>query len=388
MKNKFTILSIEEEKKLSPRELREYYEDLREYCYNRKLKNVTPGATTIAPKLKEPTNRIATKLTNLLEGTEVELVSDGQENIPEGPVIYSHTHQGLLDNFVWIPATPDHAIILHSSKVRFILKLAQLNTGLNLVPKIKENATSKENNRIKKKRQNSFLDIITLALHGHSSIIFPENAYNLSPNKIILPERYGQINAGQKSGFPVIPAVDEFTYDTSSPKEKITKVHTRFGKPIYVAITDDLGEKLMEYEEAIATIRWELMEEKGLFKSKDVSNWEYINYIKGNRRNLKMGGIDINAERKSIFRSQDEFYKFHHINDIPFDNYGQFLETEEVRRLQIINNLHGINGVPPLENHDIFEIKEIQKLQRKLVKPKVPTADKIKEVITIGKMKK
>ena len=39
MKNKFTILSIEEEKKLSPRELREYYENLREYCYNRKLKN-------------------------------------------------------------------------------------------------------------------------------------------------------------------------------------------------------------------------------------------------------------------------------------------------------------------------------------------------------------
>ena len=137
MKNKFTILSIEEEKKLSPRELREYYENLREYCYNRKLKNVTPGATTIAPKLKEPTNRIATKLTNLLEGTEVKLVSDGQENIPDGPVIYSHTHQGLLDNFVWIPATPDHAIILHSSKVRFILKLAQLNTGLNLVPKLK-----------------------------------------------------------------------------------------------------------------------------------------------------------------------------------------------------------------------------------------------------------
>ena len=379
MRQKFQILSIEEEKKLSPRELKEYYESLREYCYNRKLTNVTPGATTIAPKLKEPTNKIAKKLVHILEGNEVELVSDGQENIPDGPVIYSHTHQGLLDNFAWIPATPNHAIILHSSKVLFILKLAQLNTGLNLVPK---------NQKKKKKRQNSFLDIITLGMHGHSSAIFPENAYNLSPNKIHLPERYGQINAAQKSGMPVIPTVDEFTYDTSSPKEKITKVHTRFGKPIYIKITDDLSEKLVEYEEAISTIRWELIKEKGIFKREDISNWDYINYIKGNIRNLKLGGIDINAERKSIFCSQDEFYKFHHINDVPFDTYGNFLETVEVRRLQAINNLHGINGISPLENHNILELKEVQKLERKLIKQKTPIFEKISEKIYTGNVKK
>lgn len=370
MKDTFRLLSIKEEKKLSPRELREYYAYLREYCYNRKLANTTPGATTIAPKLKEPTNEICKKLANILEGTEVEIVRDGQENIPEGPVIYSHTHQGLLDNFAWIPSTPNHAIIFHSSKVRFILKVAQLNTGLVLVPKLKKTNNVRKIKKIKKKRENATLDVITLALHGHSTTIFPENAYNLSPNKIILPERYGQLNISQKAGVPVIPTIDEFTYDTSSEKEKITKVHTRFGKPIYVSMTDNLEEKLMEYEEAIATMRWELMEEKGLFKSKEVSNWEYINYIKGNRRNLKLGGIDINAERESIFRSEDEFYTFHHINDIPFDNYGQFLETEEVRRLRAINNLHGINGISPLENHDIFEIKEVQKLQRTLINQK------------------
>lgn len=370
----FRILSLEDEKKLSIRELKEYYEDLRQYCYNRRLTNTTPGATTIAPKLKEPTNKISTKLVDILEKEEVELVSDGQENIPDGPVIYAHTHQGLLDNFAWIPATPNHAIILHSKKVRLILKLAQLNTGLVLVSK---------NPKKKKNRQNSELDMITLNLHGHSVAMFPEAAYNLSPNKIYLPKRYGHINCAQKSGSPVIPAVDEFTYDTSEPKEKITKVHTRFGKPIYVSITDNLEEKLMEYDEQIATMRWELMEEKGLFKSEDVSNWEYINYIKGNRRNLKLGGIDINAERKSIFRSQDEFYKFHHINDVPFDNYGMFLDTEEVRRLQAINNLHGINGIPPLENHDIFELKEVKKLQRKLINRQETVLDKIRKIAKI-----
>lgn len=40
-------------------------------------------------------------------------MSDGQENIPEENVIFAFTHQGMLDDFAWIPVTPKHCIILH-----------------------------------------------------------------------------------------------------------------------------------------------------------------------------------------------------------------------------------------------------------------------------------
>lgn len=125
----------------------------------------------------------------------------------------------------------------------------------------------------------------------------------------------------------------ECTYDSSTDKEKITKLHISYGRPINVGIEDDLSQKLLEYEDIISTIRWNLIEEKGLFQRAKTTNMEYINYLKGNYKNLAMGKIDLDLERRRIRDAGDEFHKFHHINDIPFNEKGELLETEEVRRL-------------------------------------------------------
>ena len=131
---------------------------------------------------------------------------------------------------------------------------------------------------------------------------------------------YGFLDVAKKSGAPVVA---EFTYDTSTDKERITKIHIRYGKPIYVSLQDVLNEKLLEYEEQISTIRWELIEEKGMFNRSEITNWDYINYLKGNYRNLIMGKKDIELERKRIRGAGDDFYLFHHINDVPFNERGE-----------------------------------------------------------------
>lgn len=333
MTEQFKFISLKDEEKLKLEEKKEYYQKLKDFALARELTNTTPGATTIAPRLKKITNSIASVLTDLLEGGKVTKISDGHENIPEGPVIYAHTHQGILDNFSWIPATPEHAIILHSSVVKKSFVLIQLNTGLILVDKAKEN---------KESRENALLDMVKLLSEGHSIAYFPESAWNLSPNKLHLPMSYGFLNLARKTGVPVVPVADEFTYDTTTDKEKVTKIHTRFGEPIYVSPMDDLNEKLLEYEEKISTLKWELMEEKGLFKRSNITNWDYINYLKGNIRNLEIGGIPLERERELLWNASDEFYKFHHINDVPFDSNGNLLETEEVRKLKKINRIHNI----------------------------------------------
>jgi len=329
----FKVLTSKEEKQLTLDELKKYYSDLREYALSRKLTNTTPGATTIAPKLKKITNSVAGGLTNILAGGKVVKISDGHENIPDGPVIYAHSHQGLLDNFSWIPFTPKHSIILHSAVVKKFLVAMQLNTGLVLVSK---DEGAEEN------RKNSVLDMMSIIGKGISVAYFPESAWNLSPNKLHLPMRYGHLVLAMKTGVPVVPVVDEFTYDTTTDKERITCIHTRFGKPIYVSVGDDLSKKQLEYEEQISTMRWDLISEKGQFKRTEISNIDYINYLKGNIRNLKLGGIDINVERMHLWQANDEFYKFHHINDVPFSVFGQLLETEEVRKLKMINYIHNI----------------------------------------------
>lgn len=339
----FEELSLKEEKKLNNEELEKYYKDFEKYARKRKLTNTTLGATTIAPKLKKPTNKIAEAVTKLFSDKNVEWLCDGKENIPEGAAILAHTHQGILDGFLWIPHYDRHCLILHGSDVNKILLACQLNTGLILAKKENKNTDDPNYNEyVKEYNHNAKLDMIKLLLEGHSISWYPEGTWNLSPNKLHLPMSFGFLDAARKANVPVIPVVHEFTYDSSDEKEKITKIHTRFGKPIYITPQDDINEKLAEYEEAISTMRWELIEEKGLFERERTSNQEYINYLKGNYKNLKFGGLNIDMERDNIFTAQDEFHVFHHINDVPFDEEGNLLETEEVRKLNELNKKHHI----------------------------------------------
>lgn len=305
----FRVLSFREEQQLEKNEILKYYADFRDFILIRKLKNTTPGALTVAPKLKKITNKIATKVTRFLCKSNVEIVVDGKENIPDGPVLFAGTHQGILDGFVWIPFMPRHCVILHGASVRTVLKLAQINTGLILVDK-----DSKES------RQNAKLDMIKILIKGHSIMYFPEGTWNLSPNKLHLPISFGFLDIARKAEAAVVPMVMEYTYDSTKAIECIKKIHIRFGKAMYVDAYDDLKQKLIEYEEVISTMRWELMEEKGLFSRKTISNQEYINFLKGNLHNLQLGGIDLDSERSHILGADDAFYLFHHINDIPLSN--------------------------------------------------------------------
>lgn len=342
MENHFKLLTLNEEKKLNTEELKTYYKELRNFVIQRKLTNTTPGATTIAPKLKGITNKIATKVTKLFSDKNVEWICDGKENIPNETVIFAHTHQGILDGFLWIPQIDRHCLILHGSDVNKILLACQLNTGLILAKKENKDSNKKKQQKVKEYNHNAKLDMIKLLIEGHSISWYPEGTWNLSPNKLHLPMSFGFLDAARKANVPVVPVVHEFTYVSNEKKEIITKIHTRFGKPIYINPEDNIKEKLSEYQESISTIRWELIEEKGLFERKNISNQEYINFLKGNYKNLKFGGLNIKMERDNIYTADDEFHIFHHINDIPFDKAGNLLETDEIIKLKALNLKHHI----------------------------------------------
>ena len=318
MKKDFKVLTYHEEKVLTKEELKEYYKELKEYALERKLTNTTKGAVKVAPHLKKATNKIATALTKVMTNKNVEWVVEGQENIPNDTIILAQTHQGILDNFIWIPELKQHSIMLHGQEVSKFIIAIQLNTGLVFVKK--EDKIS---------RQNAKLDMIKLLLEGHSITYFPEGTWNLSPNKLHLPLSFGVIDIAKKTGVPIIPAAHEYTYDTSKEKETITKIHSKFGSPIYVSEEDDLIEKLKEYEEVISTLKYELIEAKGITKRSDITNDDYINYLKGCYKNLQFGKLDIDKERRNIFSAKDDFHQLFHINDVPFDEKGNLLETKE-----------------------------------------------------------
>jgi 1-acyl-sn-glycerol-3-phosphate acyltransferase len=211
------------------------------------------------------------------------------------------------------------------------LLLCQKNTGLVLVEK-----GNKHNNN------NAKFDMINLLLNGHSITYFPEGTWNLSPNKLHLPLSYGFLDTAQKANVPVIPAVNEYTYDNSNGKSVITKIHTRYGKPIYISENDDIFEKLEEYKEAISTIKYELMEEKGIFSRKETSTEEYKTFLKESYKNLKLGKLNWEKETKNIFGASDEFYDFHYINDVPYDAQGNMIDKPETHKLKQIVKKHNL----------------------------------------------
>lgn len=327
MHTDFKLLSLKKENELSKEELNTYYGNFREFILERKLTNTTIGARFLGPKLKKITSKIAVAVTHLFSCKNVEWVCDGTESIPDGAVIFAHIHQGILDNFVWIPELKRHCLLLHGAEVNKLLLFCQLNTGLILVKK-----EDRENNL------NAKLDMIKLLLEGYSITYFPEGTWNLSPNKLHLPIRYGFLDIARKANVPVVPVVHEYTYSKNDRKQTITKIHSRYGKPIYVTLDDDINKKLDEYQEAISTMTFEFIEEKGLFKREDISTRDYIDFLKISYKNLKLGKLDWEKERRNIYGADDAFYLFNHINDIPFDDNGNLLDTEESIRLERLIN--------------------------------------------------
>ena len=322
-KNK-KILSSKEEATLSREEYDDYLRNLKKYCSNRKLRVTTPGGISLAPKLKPCVNVISNIVTKILAGGTYEKVIEGIENISDGPVIFASSHQGIMDNFVWFPDNPKHALIVHGLETNKLLLYAQYDIGLILVTKDK---------RKSQKRLEAKLDMISVLLKGHSIMIFPETTWNLSPNKLHLPINYGFIDVAKKANVPIIPMVIEYTYDTKKDKERISKIHIRYEKPIRVSKEDSLITKVQEYSATISTMRWEMLEKKGMEHRKNIDNWEYINFLKGNYHNLELGKKDRIMENKGIHGSSDEFYNFFYINDHNFDKVGNLIPKQSFKNV-------------------------------------------------------
>ena len=319
------ILTVKEENSLTMEELEKYYSLLREYL--KKLDYIDYSDKGIA--LREKLNLLIKKVLKII--LKYEIIIEGYENIPEGPVIYACSHQDFHDIINSIYAYPEHVLTLNASNISEILKkLLNLNGVIYI------------DRDDKKSRAAAKLEMQKALAKGKSINMYPEATLNCTPSKLHLPFFIGMIDMARRMGVPVVPVVQEYTYDESymDGKSHVKKVHIRFGKPEYVGLEDSIYEKLEEYDEIFSTLRWEMIEEKEMFARKSISNKIYTDYIKARIRDWKIPRNDILEERKQIFSYDDDFYLFHHVNDVDFDENDNLLPTEFVRRLTKIHEEH------------------------------------------------
>lgn len=326
--NSFKILSYKEEKELTIDERRKYYYDLKIYLKNLSESKIQKIYINICNQLNK---KIVRGVIDKIKGYD--LVITGQENIPDTPVIYASTHQDFNDHFNVVLSIPDHAIILNTNNVTKSFKFIMGVNGIVYVDR--NNADDRFNSKMK---------LMKYVAKGKSIVVFPEGTYNCSPNKLHLPLHSGVIDIARKMQIPIVPLIQEYTYDDEilDGKTRVKKCRVHFGQPIYVNVEDNIKEKKEELSEIFSTIKYLLIEEKGLFKRENITVEEYINFVKARINTWKMVNVDINDERRTIYGYNDDFYLFHHINDVAFNENNELLETEHVRNLEKIykKNLH------------------------------------------------
>jgi 1-acyl-sn-glycerol-3-phosphate acyltransferase len=314
---KFKILTKEEEEKLDLKSLKEYYLNLKEYLKNSNYNDYN----SFQMKFREFANKnLWRKLFKIIRNYD--LVVDGYENIPSSPVIYAFHHAGIVDAENVVESLPEHAMLLAGDDLdkisRFLLNL----NGTIFVSRLD-----------KKSRSDSKIELMKSLSKGKSIIVFPEAMWNMSPNKIHLPITWGILDMAKKMNVPIVPVAQEYFYNEEilDGKERIVKVHVRYGKPVFVNVNDNIFDKLNEFDENFSTVRWSIWEENGIFKRKDLNPLLYKNYVDCKINSFSQ--VDLNHEYKCVYNGEDEFYKFNNLNIASCDSYGNLLPTEHVQQL-------------------------------------------------------
>ena len=321
----FEIMPSTEEQKLSTKELLDYYKELRDFLKGEPYLDFSDNGILVSEKL----NIIIKKILKIIIKYNVQI--DGLDLIPNEPVIYASSHQDFNDIINSIYAYPEHVLTLNASNISRILKMLLNINGVIYVDR-----------NDKDSRKKAKYEMSKAILKGKSVNLYPEATWNCSPNKLHLPFYIGMIDIARITGAPVVPVVQEYNYDQSKldGKSHVKSVHIRFGKPVYVSLTDDRFEKLEEFDEIFSTIKWELLEEKGLYRREDISNMLYVDYIRARINDWKIPRNNIYEERGQVLFASDDFYLFHHVNDVDFDEEGNLLQTEYVRKLNKIGDMH------------------------------------------------
>lgn len=346
--NDSKILSYEEEKKLNVDELKVYYEFLKAYLTDCDFNVAKKMYLQICEKLNR---QLIRSIIDSKKGYVLNVY--GKDNIPNGPVIYASTHQDYNDHFNVVLSIPEHAIILNTSNVTLKFKMLMGANGIVYV-----NRTSDIS------RFNSKTELMHYLAQNKSIVVFPEATFNCSPNKLHLPLYKGVIDIAKKMQVPIVPLIQEYTYDESNATIKnVICCDVKFGKPIYVSYDADRNDKIEELSEAFSTIRWDLIELKGNFNRENITVQEYINYVLARIDGWSKINVSIDDERKQIYGINNDFYLFHHVNDISFKD-GILLPTEEVQKMDEISSQH-LSNICLDRNGNIVDVNEILRLARK-----------------------
>ena len=252
----FTKLNLFEKRKLAIEKLVKYESELRKY-------NFSKGSELKCIKLRKKIYfiiKMILKIDQILSKEKIVILKDLHNNTNNKPRIYACTHIGGNDIQRAFQVMKEQGYLMLGDPGilyrKSIYKALQMNGVIPLETK------DKEDRKIAYKRS------VELLSNGGTLLIYPEGAWNISPNLLVMKLFNGVVRMAKETGAEIIPIAMEQYGKT---------FYFNIGKNYTISKDTSKSEKELtnELRDTLATLKWDILESQSKLDNSIIYN-EYL----------------------------------------------------------------------------------------------------------------
>lgn len=319
MDDKFKKLNLFERRKLAIEELVNYYAEYRIYCYNKgdKLRGIE------LRKKIHPLINLILKIDEVLSKEKNIIIANENNARKDVPKIFACTHIGGNDIQRTFQIIKEPAYLMLGDPG--ILYRMPIYQGLKMNGVIPLETKNKLDRKI------AYNKSIELLSNGGNLLIYPEGAWNTTPNVIVMKTFVGTVRMAKETGVEIVPiAVEQYG----------KKFYFNIGKNYGIPKSTTKSEKELnsELRDKLATLKWQILESQPILQRKDIPE-NYIHEFQSEiveRCNYGYGfsledAISESFHDKNII-SEEEVFSF--LNNIDIKQNNAFLLRDYSKKLK------------------------------------------------------
>ena len=239
--------------------------------YKRKKQSILSQDSYIPMKIRQavrPLLRGMLWVSRKMQGYKIEIMN--QTEIPQGkPIIFAVSHIGKLDFEIVSEVIKEQYFVLAADFMHMKGTFSGFYLWLNGVIYLDV--------RDRQDRKNSRDFMVKVLNQGGNIMLFPEGAWNLSPNEIIYDIQLGTVDMAIETGAAIIPISVEI-YDEKK------KFVINFGSVLEVngdqdVTKDFMIQKTTELRNIMATLKYEIWEQEGIFRREDIKSDYWSKFV-------------------------------------------------------------------------------------------------------------
>lgn len=249
----FKEMTLFQKRQMAIEDLCKYYAEYRRYQYDN-------GSKLKCVELRKKIYfliRLILKIDQVFSKEEVIVLNDDHVQKTEGPKIFACTHIGGNDIQRTFQIINEPAyLMLGDPGILYKMPIYQA---------LKLNGVIPLETKDRYDRKIAYNRSIELLNNGGNLLIYPEGAWNVSPNVIVMKLFAGTVRLAKETGAEIVPiAVEQYDnkfYFNIGKNYTISRETDKTDKEL----TDDLRDKL-------ATLKWNIMESQPQIMRKDIPN--------------------------------------------------------------------------------------------------------------------